>query len=237
MEQFYYIAADESGFKNEILDNLLATGYYRMQHMMFTCNATSMDDDSPVIPVFWLRTLVNQVMLPHSAKLILKKCRRFTISIQKAVVDREVESLYELYKNYVPFKVSATCNDYLRQEFLPLPFDSMMIQVRDQDKLIATGYFDNGQQSIAGIMNVYHPQYHKYSLGKLLMLQKLSYALSEKKLFYYTGYISTGSTRFDYKTFPDPAAVQVYIPDKQEWQPYHLLSKAFLSEYYLKFLA
>jgi arginyl-tRNA--protein-N-Asp/Glu arginylyltransferase len=110
------------------------------------------------------------------------------------------------------------------------------VQVRDQDQLIAAGYFDKGSESIAGIMNIYHPEYNKYSLGKLLMLQKLQYALSQNKSFYYTGYISTGSTRFDYKTFPDPTAVEVLLPDKQEWQPYHLLSKAFLAEYYSKFL-
>ena len=56
------------------------------------------------------------------------------------------------------------------------------------------------------------------------------------KMFYYTGYVSTGSTRFDYKTFPDPTAVEVLLPDKQQWVPYYLLSKEFLSEYYLKFL-
>ncbi|GEO10884.1 GNAT family N-acetyltransferase [Segetibacter aerophilus] len=236
MGPFYYIAADENSFKNESFDHLLAAGYYRMQHLMFTCNDTALGEDMPAVPVFWLRTLVNQCGLNRAAKTILKKAENFSVSVQPASVDDEVESLYALYKNHVPFSVSTTCTDYLHQEIVPHPFDSMMVQVRDDDKLIATGYFDKGSQSIAGIMNIYHPDYNKYSLGKFLMLQKLQYALSQKKTFYYTGYISTGSTRFDYKTFPDPTAVEVLFPDKQEWQPYHLLSKAFLAEYYSKFL-
>ncbi|MGI8638077.1 MAG: GNAT family N-acetyltransferase, partial [Segetibacter sp.] len=189
-----------------------------------------------LIPVFWLRTLVKECRLEKSASTILKKCARFSVSFQNAYVDDEIEQLYALYKNHVHFTISPTCADYLHQELLPQPFDSMMVQVRDEGRLIATGYFDMGTRSIAGIMNIYHPQYQKYSLGKLLILQKLQYALSQNKVFYYTGYISTGNTRFDYKTFPHPAAVEVLLPDKQQWVPYYLLNKEFLAKYYLQFL-
>ncbi len=236
MDSFHFIAPDEKGFTADILDDLLAAGFYRMQHVMFTCNETTLGEGEQAVPVFWLRTLVNECRLQKTANNILKKCARFSVSIQPAYVDDEVEALYTLYKNEMPFSVSPTCAKYLHQQFLPQPFDSMMVQVRDHDQLIATGYFDKGHQSIAGIMNIYHPQYHRYSLGKLLMLQKLKYALSQNKVFYYTGYISTGSTRFDYKTFPDPAAVEVLLPDKQDWLPYNLLGKAFLEEYYWQFL-
>lgn len=236
MDSFYYIAPDENGFRADTLDNLLAAGYYRMQHMMFTCNDTALGEEGKAIPVFWMRTLVKKCRLQKTANTILKKCRRFSISFQEANADDEVENLYALYKDHVPFSVSPTCADYLHQEILPHPFDSMMVQVRDGHLLIATGYFDQGRQTIAGIMNIYHPEYRGYSLGKWLMLQKLQYALSHNKSFYYTGYISTGSTRFDYKTFPDPAAVEVFLPLKQEWVPFYLLSKEFLIEYYLKYL-
>lgn len=237
MDSFYYFAADEKGFKADTLDNLLAAGFYRMQHLMFTCNETALDEDGPVVPVFWLRTLVKQCTLPKKANTILKKCAGFSVSLQPACVNDEVEALFALYKNRVPFSVSSSCADYLHQEFLPQPFDSMMVQVHDGDQLIATGYFDKGRDSIAGIMNIYHPQYHHYSLGKFLMLQKLQYARSQNKSIYYTGYVSPESTRFDYKTFPDPAAIEVFLPDKQLWIPYHLLNKEFLSGYYLQFLA
>lgn len=237
MDSFNYIAADERGFKADTLDQLLAAGYYRMQHLMFTCNDTALHEDGPVIPVFWLRTVADQCEIKKTAKTILKKCGSFSVSFHPARVDDEVESLFALYKKSVNFSVAATCGSYLHQEFLPQPFDSMMVQVRDKYRLIAAGYFDKGLRSIAGIMNIYHPQYDKYSLGKFLMLQKLQYALSQNSLYYYTGYISPGSTRFDYKTFPDPTAVEVLLPDKQQWVPYHSLGKAFLSEYYLQFLA
>ena len=233
---FQYINADERGFKNFILDRLLAAGYYRMQHLMFTCNETALDEQYETVPVFWLRTSINDCIFNRSASIILKKCEGFSVQIKKACVDDEVEDLYAVYKRHVQFTVSPTCNNYLHFDIMPDPFDSMMIQVRDDDKLIATGYFDEGNVSIAGIMNIYHPQYRNYSLGKFLMLQKLKYALSESMQFYYTGYISTGSARFDYKTFPDAKAVEVYLPLERKWLPYHLLGKGFLSEYYERLL-
>jgi arginine-tRNA-protein transferase len=234
MGDFKYFLPDENGFRSGALDQMLAAGYYRMQHFMFTTNDTCIDTSETIIPVFWLRTLVNRCSLTNSANTILKKCSRFSLSVQPAYVDDEIESLYDLYKEHVLFSVSPSCTDYLHMDVLPNPFESMMIQVRDKNTLIGTGYFDKGEQSIAGIMNIYHPHYKSFSLGKFLILQKLEYALSKQVAHYYTGYISPGSTRFDYKTFPDPAAVEVLLPDLQLWVPYKDLGKDFLAEYYLK---
>ena len=119
---------------------------------------------------------------------------------------------------------------------LTLPFDAMIVNGYDKKQLIAAGYLDKGMHSVAGILNMYHPQYNKDSLGKFMMLQKWQYALANKMEYYYTGYISTGSTRFDYKTFPDPNAVEVFLPLEEKWVAYNLLNKAFLADYYLRFL-
>lgn len=236
MNSYKYIIPDESGFKAVTIDQLLAAGYYRMQHIMFTTNETTIDEDGKPIAVFWLRTITNRCKLNKAALTILKKCSRFSVSIQPACVDDEIETLYAHYKNHVTFSVASTITDYLHLDFLSNPFDSLMVQVRDEDKLIATGFFDKGKQSLAGILNVYHPKYQSYSLGKFLILQKLQYAVSQNKPFYYTGYISPDSTRFDYKTFPDPTAVEVLLPNESRWVPYHPLGKEFLAEYYLKYL-
>jgi arginine-tRNA-protein transferase len=236
MGDYQYLLPDKHGFKSGALDQMLSARYYRMQHFMFTTNDTSLGTEETIIPVFWLRTIVKQCCINNSANTILKRCSGFSVIVQPAYVDDEVEWLYDLYKEHVPFSVSPSCTDYLHMDFLPNPFESMMIQVRDKDRLIAAGYFDKGQQSIAGIMNIYHPHYKSFSLGKFLILQKLQYAALQEISYYYTGYISPGSIRFDYKTFPDPAAVEVLLPDQQLWVRYQGLGKEFLAEYYLKHL-
>lgn len=236
-KQISYITAGDLSFKESLLDLLLAKGYYRMQHLMFTCNDTIINEEDGLIPVFWLRTLVDKVSLNKKAQGIIKKCAGFIVTIQPANIDQEIEALHGLYKNHVPFSVSASCKSYLHQEILPDPFEGMMVQVHDKDKLIACGYFDKGLQSIAGLLNIYHPEYYKYSLGKYLMLQKLGYAMKQQMLYYYTGYISTASKRFDYKIFPDADAVEVLLPLEQKWINWNLIDRNFLNNYYLNYMA
>jgi len=236
VQDIQYIIAGEDGFKNKTLDDLLAKGFYRMQHLMFTCNKTVINYETHPIPVFWLRTIVQKVKPGKNALNIIKKCAGFKVIITDAYVDEEIETLYAHYKKHVSFIVSENCKDYLHLETFVMPFNSKMIKVYNNKKLIAAGYFDKGKNAIAGIMNIYHPEYKTYSLGKFLMLQKLQFALSENTQFYYTGYISTESVRFDYKTFPDANAVEVLLPLQEKWVPYNLFGKKFLAEYYSKFL-
>jgi arginyl-tRNA--protein-N-Asp/Glu arginylyltransferase len=236
MSSFRYVTAREEGFKGSFFDRLLAAGFYRMQHTMFTCNEIVINHEGIEVPVFWLRTVVQQCRLSRSAVIINKKCSQFNVQIEKGYVNDEIEALYALYKNHIQFRVSETCAEYLHMLVLPQPFDSMMVKIRDGDRLIAVGYFDKGNTSIAGILNIYHPDYKQYSLGKFLILKKLKYALSHDMMFYYTGYISTEGTRFDYKIFPDAKAVEVLLPVEQQWLPYHSLNKNFLAAYYTRFL-
>jgi len=227
------IMAKEEGFKGAMFDALLAMGYYRTQHLMFTCVETQANEDSYAIPVFWLRTIVANIKEAKQANSIRKKCSAFTVTITAAEVTDEVEELYNLYRNHVPFSTSDTCASYLHQSFPENPFESYMVMVRDKGRLIALGVFDKGATTIAGIINMYHPHYKAFSLGKYLMLQKIDFARANGIKHYYTGYISTAITRFDYKTFPDENAVQVWLPVERKWAQYANMGKDWLNDYYL----
>ncbi len=229
-----YVLPDENGFKGTVLDQYLELGFYRMQHIVFTTHHTRLDVAGNSVPVFWLRTLLPQVKEQPSAKAIRKKCNAFSITYKKAIVTAETEELYSLYRESVNFSTSETSRSYLHQFELENPFDSWMVEVRDATRLIAVGYFDKGATAIAGILNFYHPEYHKYSLGKFLILKKMDYAVACNMPWYYTGYISTANTKFDYKLFPDASAVEVYLPLENVWMPYNLLGKPLLLAYFIK---
>ena len=227
-----YIFPEVTGFKGTVLDDYLALGYYRMQHLIFTTNHTQLDMERYRIPVFWLRTLVKRIKENKSSLTIRKKCAAFTVRYKKAIVTEEIEALYDLYRNHVNFSTAEKCADYLHEFAFENPYDSWMIEVRNGTKLIAVGYFDKGQNASAGILNIYHPQYHKYSLGKLLILKKIDFALENNIALYYTGYISTAITKFDYKLFPDINAMEVYLPIDKKWVPYTFYGKELLEEYF-----
>jgi arginine-tRNA-protein transferase len=228
----HFILPNEDGIKGALLDAYLEAGYYRMQHLIFTTNQTQLAVEGDQLPVFWLRTPVKNITENKAAIVIRKKCVGFEVIIKRAIITKETEALYTLYIGHVNFSASPTCREYLHQDEIENPYDSWMIEIRDNSLLIAVGFFDLGKNAIAGILNFYHPAYNKYSLGKYLILQKIDFALANNILFYYTGYISTGITKFDYKIFPDAAAIEVYLPVERQWIPYLTLGKPLLQQYY-----
>lgn len=224
----------EDGFKGTLLDDYLALGYYRMLHTLFTINCVPdgyYGKYQMFMPVFWLRTIVKKVSENKSTLAIRKKCAGFTMCCKKACITEEIEELYSMYHSHIDFETPEKCSDSLYSTLIENPFDSWMIEVRDGTKLIAAGYFDIGKNAIMGILNIYHPGYRKYSLGKYLMLQKIDYALGNNIACYYSGYISTSNTKFDYKVFPDVNATEVYLPIEKEWKPYCMYDKHALNEY------
>lgn len=231
-----YIFPGESGFKGTDLDEFLALGYYRMQHLIFTTYHTRLDVGGYSVPVFWLRNLVHKIQEQKSATAIRKKCSALSVTYKKAAITTETEGLYLLYRSHVDFSTAITSASYLHQMGVDNPFDSWMVELRDAATLIAVGYFDKGQNTMAGILNFYHPGYQKFSLGKYLILKKIDYATESNIQYYYTGYISTANTKFDYKLFPCPAAVEVYLPVENKWTPYEVLGKQALQEYFINYL-
>lgn len=234
IEQEDYIIPGGEGFKGNCLDGYLASGYYRMQHLLFTTNHTKEDVESNSIPVFWLRTPVKSIGENKSAIAIRKKCSGFSVRVRKATITAAIDDLYRLYRHHIDFNASADCSSCLHGYYLANPFDSWMVEVCDKKKLIAVGYFDLGGNSLSGILNFYHPSYKKYSLGKFLMLQKIDYTLKTGRLYYYTGYISPTVSKFDYKIFPDSKAMEVFLPDEKQWIPYNLIGKSGMAAYCLK---
>jgi arginyl-tRNA--protein-N-Asp/Glu arginylyltransferase len=126
--------------------------------------------------------------------------------------------------------VSDSIRDYLAGEAQVSIYNTKCYEIREGKKLIACGYFDEGDSSLAGILNIYHPDYKQTSPGKFLMLLKINYALQQQKKFYYPGYISTGITKFDYKLFPGKECAEVFITRKQQWVPWLSVTREQLEE-------
>ena len=229
---FDFIFPEDTGFTGTVLDDYLAAGYYRTQHLLFTTHETPISSLDKTYPVFWLRIPLHNLVESASAVAIRKKCSAFTFSYKKATVTKKAKELYSQYLNSIDFEAAASCESYLYHPYFENPFQSKMLEIKNGKDLIALGYFDVGSISLAGILNFYHPAYKKYSLGKYLMLKKLDYAITHKLQFYYTGYISTESNKFDYKIFPDKKAVEVYLPIEKTWVPFRNMGKEKLALYF-----
>lgn len=202
--------------KSEALDRFLAAGWYRMHHSMFTTDF--IDQDDPSTKVFWLRYQVQNIRI-SSHKQLIRRNQEFTAMYKGLVITDEINELYQAYHTSVDHQCADNLSGVLGLMAKPA-FDSYLIEVRHGNKLIAAGIFDKGKDSIAGIVNFYHPDYKKYSLGKYLMLLKVQYCRDHQLGWYYPGYFGPELPKFSYKLFVDKNATEVFIPDMKQWISY-----------------
>ncbi|MBX3254416.1 MAG: hypothetical protein KF862_09770 [Chitinophagaceae bacterium] len=205
---------------HEQLDALLSMGWYRMHQSVFTTTHIFMEDRS--LRVFWLRYVIPALQFSKKQQKLLQQNQRFSVVNKPIIITDEMEELYALYKTVIAFEPSPSVAEWLYgEEGDKGIFDTHVIEIRDADKLIAAGIYDKGKNSIAGIMNFYHPQYRKFSLGKYLVLLKVQYAKAFHCKWYYPGYITYGYPAFDYKLFLGEPNVEVFLPELYGWHPYN----------------
>lgn len=200
------------------LDNYLSMGWYRMGQTIFT--ADIMQFNVSIHTLHWLRIAINKIYLGRSQQKIVNKNKDLDVRISPFLITDEIEDLYALYKDAIDFNVSPSAASYLLDGAASNMYDTRTIEIRLGCQLIAVGYFDVGNNSIAGILNFYHPLHKTRSLGKYLMLLKIGYAMQHFKTWYYLGYIANGYPKFDYKLFPDIIATEVYDSWNNIWRPF-----------------
>lgn len=203
----------------DVMDTLLALGYYRMRQTMFTTYYTVTDDDE-AIAVLWIRIALEKFRAGRRHKELLRRCRRFTCALQDAVITDEIEELYAAYFAGVTFDAPESVRSFLLGESTVDHFPGRMWTIRDDGRLIAAGYFDEGVESCAGILNFYDPAYSKYSLSKWMYLEAVRYAAETGKKFFYPGYIALGYSKFDYKLEAGRHLAEVWDMGNAVWIPY-----------------
>ena len=204
--------------KGSDLDLYLSLGYFRMQQSVFTCRYVVFD--MVFSPVFWLRIDLARAELGNRQRTLLRIRNKFAIQVKPFVLSEEAEKLYSSYRNSIDFDAPGSVEECLFNGSSANLFDTQSIEIRDNGRLIAIGIFDNGLNSIAGIMNFFDPAYRKYSLGKCLMLLKMEHAKQQHKAYYYPGYLASEYPKLNYKLFACEAATEVYDDYTDLWYPF-----------------
>ena len=230
-----FLEPGEGGFKGELLDAVLERGYHRSQHRMYATNLTAYLKEGivPVVShVFKIRFELERYRDSGSARPILNRCAGFETEFLPGVVNGEVEELYARYLQSIDFETAPTCHDYLHEDEWPDPFDTMMVQVRDGGRLIATGYCDRGSASVMGDLSFYDPDYRSYSLGKYLYLRMIHHAIDRGMKYFHPGSILVDDDKMDYKTFTGRESIATYLPLEEEWRDHSEWDKARMREYF-----
>ncbi|TGE26796.1 GNAT family N-acetyltransferase [Hymenobacter metallicola] len=200
------------------LDYYLSQGYYRMHQDLFTCRILPIEGE--LYSVHWLRLVLANVRYGPEQRRLLRLNERFSVTLREFRLTQELEELYAAYRGSITFDAPPTVESFILAGSDHNVFSTGVLEVRDDGRLIAAGIFDSGARSLAGIMNFYHPDYRKYSLGKYLMLLKMEYAQRQHHDYYYPGYLVHNYPKFDYKLFACREATEVFDALNSCWMPF-----------------
>ncbi len=201
-----------------VLDYYLSLGYYRMNQDLFTCRFLPVGEQ--LYTVHWLRLVLSRVQYGSKQRRLFRLNESFAVTVKHFRITAEYEALYARYHQSLDFDTADSLEALLLAGATHTVFDTYIVEVRDGDQLIAAGIFDCGSASIMGIVNFYHPDYRKHSLGKYLLLLKTEYARTQQLAYYYPGYLVHGYPKFDYKLFASPEATEVFDCRSSQWLPF-----------------
>ncbi len=198
----------------EMLDDLLALGWYRMSDCFFTTSFIRFE--TKMYNTVWLRIALDDFVLSPTLVVLKKKNKRFRITYQKLDLDDEMEVLFASYKSVAKFETAPSLLDHL---YSKTTFDNLSytVKIYDGDLLIGCGIYEKGITALEGLISFYHADYAKHSLGKYLILTKIEYAKATGCQYYYLGYYVPGYTKFDYKLDLSKNATEYFHPRDKAW--------------------
>jgi arginine-tRNA-protein transferase len=211
------------------MDAVLAQGWYRSGQSVFTTNWLILDEGLIISRVLWARVDVIDWTPPKRFLRLLKETTGFSLTLSEAVITAEIEALFAEYLQYTGLDSGPTVSAVLLGHDIDLMpshiagrnfFPTRMFTIRDGEKLIAVGYFDEGGETTAGILNFYHPDYRQRSLSILLYFEEIQYAVLKGKQWFYPGYIAVDYPKFDYKLLAGTERSEVLDVESGEWIPY-----------------
>jgi arginine-tRNA-protein transferase len=231
------LEAGPNGFRGEYLDEQLAKGFYRDGLRMYKSDQ-EFDGYYGRSPMYnW----VIRVRYPLPAyrpnkviRNIRNRCAGFEKVIKSLDVTEELEGLYLKYKGSVDFEMPETLLMYLNDGVMVSPFNTWVYEVRDKGKLIGAGFFDKGSDSGMGVLNIYDPDYTRYSIGKFLIDQKMVLLRSEGFRYFYLGKVKIVSDRLDYKLNFDRAHAETYLSEDNIWVLFNDYGKSGMEKYLFK---
>lgn len=189
-----------------------------MGQMIFTCHFLCFENK--LYPAIWTRLALNGYQFSKSnRKLLRRNNERFQVVIRPAVFDQEKEDLYQKHISRFQGYVAPTLQDSLFGEAEHNIYNTYEINVYDGSQLVAASFFDLGEKTMASIMGLFDPAYHKYSLGYFTMLHEIDFSLRNKFDYYYPGYVVPGYKKFDYKL--RVGAMEYFEPKESTWKDYN----------------
>ncbi len=182
----------------ETTQELIERGYRRFGKMYFRPVCESCQECQSI------KIDVENYSFSKSEKRVIKKAKKIDIYTQKPTLSQEHLNLFERYHLHMQSK-----KDWSYQKTTPDHYYNSFVDGHEdfgyevlyfyENKLIGVDLIDILQDGISSIYFYYDPEYAEFSLGKLSLLQQISFAKETKKKWIYLGYYVEECSSLNYK--------------------------------------
>lgn len=158
----------------------------------------------------------------------VEPAHRFEVKLERDSFTEEKYELFDAYQRHVHHEGDTEISRAGFRRFLcstPLhrhdegafKTGSFHQVYRLDGRLIAIGVLDLMPHAVSGVYFIYHPDFEKYSFGKLSALREAALAVEGGHQFYYMGYYIHSCKKMRYKG--DYRTQHVLDYDTQQWHP------------------
>jgi arginyl-tRNA--protein-N-Asp/Glu arginylyltransferase len=181
------------------LDSLLAAGWRPTGQLVYELDYIELDPGQLVNLIPTRLRLAGHRWSKRQRKLLRQNEDTFEVAIRPAFADAAKDDVYRLYAWAHPDKTQLWYDYHLRTESGHSFLNTWEVSVSYQGELVAFSFFDLGEKSAYGKMGVYNPAWEAHSLGLFTLFLEVDYCRQLGMDFYYPGYVSPDTPRFDYK--------------------------------------
>ncbi|MFT5618937.1 MAG: arginyl-tRNA--protein-N-Asp/Glu arginylyltransferase [Arenicella sp.] len=196
------------------LDSLLSSGWRHFGKQFFRYNLSIYEES--VCRVFALRLNLSEYKHSKRFRKIVRKNSFFKTEIKPVEINQQKIDLFHQHKKKFTDNIPDSVYNFISPN-PEIPISPYELNIFEDDKLIATSFFDISEKGISSIYGMFDLDYSENSLGLYTMLLEIEYAIKLGKQHYYHGYCYDVKSFYDYKKqFP---ALEWY-DWREKWHPY-----------------
>ena len=147
-----------------------------------------------------IRVLVEQFSLSKSQKRLVNRNANFKICISTETKP----SYYALYEHYINTihhdgSMSPATVEQYSSIITNNITEQLFIETWDEEKLISVAVTDCLEDALSAVYTFYHPDYRKFGLGVLSIINQIKLSQELNKPFLYLGYQNDDCQKMNYK--------------------------------------
>ena len=197
-------------------DKSLSDGWFRMQQDFFTTQFVLINQQFQ--SAIWLRYNLRHLSFSLKRLTLYRWSKKFHYEVVSFKMNETFQKLYLRHQESYSDQIYPTLQALLYGNAKLDRFNTYVLNIYDETKLIGANIFDVGNSSAAGVVSFCDPEYGNYSLIELMAYRVIDYCAEKGMSFYYAGYFIPNILGYPYKPKVYNKAIEYFRISTNSWR-------------------